>query len=304
METECGAGPLSRGEDWRKRLEGLVPMDIGAKMVAIIGCGSVGSFMATELVRSGICLLTIVDPDTVEWANLTRTVYGHKDIGRFKVEALSGHLHDIFPDVHVEAHAKPIQNIEGGLVPLLQQADLVISAVDHPKTTGLIDRYCYALGKPVVFVGLYKGAKGGEVVVSMPEKTPCYHCSTGGVREVADDAGVEGVARQGRDYGTNRLLAEVALGSDIHMVCSAAVKIVLSLLTQHSAPNALGKFMSCKIDESCNYVMFGMEPEYYLFPATHASAVGQYAFQSIWIKTSRNSFCEVCGTQEYRESPF
>lgn len=298
-----------RDAEWRKRLEGLVPEQVETKHVLVVGCGSVGSFMASELIRSGVRRITLVDPDIVEWANLTRTVYTHADLGRLKVEALRDHILSIFPDINVRCFPKSIQEegqfawrLSDDFLSILKDADLVISAVDLPKATGLINRYGYALDKPVVFVALYKGAKGGEVIVTIPEVTPCFHCSTGGVRKVAEDAGLEAVAQKNRDYGTNRLIAEVALGSDIHFVCSAAIKIVLSLLARGNTSGSLGDFMGKQLDGGCNFLMLGMEPDYFLFPSTHAAAVGQYAFQSIWAKTSTNPDCDVCGLPENREN--
>jgi hypothetical protein len=316
-----GAEPSGgeRPSTWRQRLDGIVPACVDQAHVLIVGCGSVGSFMAQELVRAGVRALTLIDPDHVEWPNLTRTVYGHADIGRPKVDALSSHLKGIFPDVQVTAYPQALHDLGEGLVRVLEGVDLIIAAVDQPKANGLLDRYAYALGKPVVFVGLYRGAMGGEVIVTQPGRTPCFHCSTGGVRKVAEDAGLERVDRSVRDYGTSRLVAEVALGSDIHWVSAAAVKIVLSMLASmggddsasgleavavSSSPGRLQAFMARQIDEGCNYLMLGMEPDYFLFPSTHAQAIGQYAFQSIWASTTSRPECEVCGLPENRESPF
>lgn len=294
-------GNLQRNDDWRKRLDGLVPQSIEAKHVLIIGCGSVGSFIASELVRSGVNKLTLVDPDIIEWANLTRTVYSYCDVGELKVNALSNHLKTIFPDLDITTHATPIQNIEGGFNQLLSNIDLVVAAVDQPPANERINRYCYANNKPVVFVGLYKGAKGGEVIITQPNKTPCFHCSTGGVRKAIPEQQREETQRTHRDYGTNRLLAEVALGSEIHFVCTAAIKIIMSLLSLEQQNSALASFIANPLDKGENFVIFGMESDYFLFPATHGRAVGQYAFQSIWIKTDNNPNCEVCGAAENRE---
>lgn len=299
---ENGAPRATRDAAWRKRLDGLVPEQVEHKHVMVIGCGSVGSFVAAELVRSGVRQLTLVDPDVVEWANLSRTVYMHADLGRSKVEALRDHLQAIFPDVRADARARPVQDLADGLQAALAQTDLVIAAVDQPKANGMIDRYCYALNKAALFIGLYRGAKGGEVIVTEPGRTPCFHCSTGGVRRVARDAGIDKVERSARDYGTNRLVAEVALGSDIHYVCAAGVKMALSLLAAGGA-GALAGFMERQLREGCNYLMLGMEADYFLFPSTHAAAIGQYAFQSIWAKTSCDPECEVCGLPEHRNNP-
>ena len=136
-----GAPPV-RGAEWRKRLEGLVPEGVGHRKVAILGCGSVGSFIACELVRAGVRDLLLVDPDHVEWPNLTRTVYGHRDVGRPKVEALADCLQAIFADVKVTAKAVPIQMLGPTLREDFSGVSLVISAVDEPPATGFINRHC------------------------------------------------------------------------------------------------------------------------------------------------------------------
>ena len=292
-----------RGAAWRSRLEGLIPRSLNTKRVAIVGCGSVGSFMASELARSGVQDFLLVDPDVVEWPNLSRTVYGHRDVGRAKVHALADHIRGIFADIKVATHAGTVQQLAPDFSAAFRDVSLVICGVDEPPATGLLNRYCYALGIAAVFVGLYKGAKGGEVIVTLPEKTPCFHCSTGGIRRVVEDTGIEGVSRTQRDYGTNRLVAEVALGSDIHFVCCAAVKLALSVLSQSSddAASELSSFFQRQHEERCNFVMLGMTPNYFMFPTTHATAIGQYAFQSLWAQTSSDNECDVCGTPEARE---
>ncbi len=294
-------GAPGRDASWRGRLEGLVPPAIESRRVLVAGCGSVGSFMAGELARSGVRRFILVDPDVVEWANLTRTVYGHADVGRRKVDALGDHLRGVFPDIEVEGHPTTLQDLGDGLGALMRGADLVIAAVDDPRATGRVNRYAHALGVPTLFVGLYRGARGGEVIVSLPGRTPCFHCATGGVRQVAEEVGGESVERS-RDYGTNRLVAEVALGSDIHYVCAAAVKVALSALSMDEPGSPLGGFLSGALDQGQHYLILGMTPGYYLFPATHRQAFGQHAFQSIWMATASRPECGVCGDPEHRET--
>jgi hypothetical protein len=291
----------ARDAAWRRRLEGLVPPQVDESRVLIAGCGSVGSFVASELARSGVRRFTLVDPDTVEWANLTRTVYGHRDIGRPKTEALTDHLRGIFDDIEVESHRSTLQDLGEGLRTVVAGADLLIGAVDDPGGTGRLNRYAYSLGVPAMFVGLYRGAKGGEVVMTQPGRSSCFQCATGGVREVASEMGGEQVARA-RDYGTSRLVAEVALGSDIHHVCTAAVKLALSLLALRDPAAPLGRFAGAALDKGSNFLVLGMTPDYFLFPSTHKDAVGQHAFQSLWLATASRAECPVCGDAENREA--
>lgn len=293
------AVPAARDGAWRKRLEGLVPPAMESRRVMIIGCGSVGSFMAGELARSGVRRFVLVDPDVVEWANLTRTVYGHADVGRLKVEALSDHLRGIFPDIEVEMRSDRLQDLGMGFRDLLADADLVIGAVDDPQASGRISRYAYATGTCALFVGLYQGARGGEVIMMLPGITPCLACTTGGRRQLEERTG--GEVTRARDYGTSRLVAEVALGSDIHLVSAAGVKIALSLLCIDDPAGPLGRFAAQALQQDRHFAILGMTPDYFLFPRTHADALGQHAFQSVWMGAQSRPECPVCGAAEHRE---
>jgi len=287
-----------RANSWRSRIDGLVPASISEKQIAIVGCGSVGSFIGDELARSGVMNFTLVDPDTVEWPNITRTVYGSGDIGIEKVEALARHLKSIFPDIRCSNYACELQDFGDQLIETFERFDLVIAAVDDPKANGLLDRLCYALAIPTVFVGIYKGAKGGEVIAVSPPLTPCFGCATGGTRTALSDLVNYQDIQRNRDYGTNKLIAEIALGSDIHFVCNAAIKICLSIVAEKG--EALHNFIYSQIEQGIHYLMLGTEPSYYIFPSTHKDAIGQHAFQSLWLKTTRRNDCPRCGDPAYR----
>lgn len=70
----------------------------GQERLHIIGCGSVGSILAENLVRCGCTKLTLYDFDSVEAKNIANQAFSHADIGRPKVEALRDILIGINPD--------------------------------------------------------------------------------------------------------------------------------------------------------------------------------------------------------------
>lgn len=294
----------ARTAGWNERLAGLVGPDITERQVMIVGCGSVGSFVADELCRVGVSRFTLADGDRVESANLSRTVYRHDDLGSPKTDALARHLTGIYPDVSVQSHPCRLQDLGADLRPALSGVDLVIGAVDDPRASGLVDRWCCALGIPALHVGLYRGAKGGEIVAVHPRWTPCLACATGGVREALRDVSDLGGVVRPRDYGTGRLRGEIALGCDIHFVSAAAVKIGLALLSLEDDESRLAGFVRGRLESREHYVMFGMEPDYFIFPRTHEQALGQHAFQSIWLQTSSRPECPRCGDPAGREAPF
>lgn len=67
--------------------------------VHILGCGSVGSTVAENLVRCGVTKIDLWDFDTVEAHNVANQMFRGQDVGKPKVEALRDILVEINPDV-------------------------------------------------------------------------------------------------------------------------------------------------------------------------------------------------------------
>lgn len=67
--------------------------------IHIVGCGSVGSTIAENLVRCGVTKLTLWDFDTVEEHNIVNQMFRQEDVGRLKAEALKDLLTEINPEV-------------------------------------------------------------------------------------------------------------------------------------------------------------------------------------------------------------
>lgn len=92
--------------DLSKTYEFFQPEMVGAR-IHIVGCGSVGSTIAENLVRCGITELTLWDFDKVESHNLANQMFRQQDIGKTKVEALFDILKDINPEVANTIELKP-----------------------------------------------------------------------------------------------------------------------------------------------------------------------------------------------------
>jgi hypothetical protein len=284
------------------RSAGLVTDALGDRAVLVAGCGSVGSYVAEALARSGVGGLALVDPEPVEAANLSRTVYEALDVGAPKVEALARRLLGIQPALRLELRAEGIEGLEpAALDALVRGADLVVAATDDPAAQRALNRFAYGRGKPALFVGLYAKAEGGEVVVTVPERTACYLCATR-TRAGTGAAGGGNVARA-VDYGTARLRGEMALGADIQHVASAAVKLGLSLLLPPGSGAALSGFAEGAIAAGTSFLTLSTVPEYWFYPHVFGETPGQGAYQSVWLTPSRAEECPVCGAPPARRDP-
>jgi proteasome lid subunit RPN8/RPN11 len=176
-DAEAAAAGL--GEALLARGAGLLAPSLRDRTVLVAGLGSVGSYVAEQLARSGVGGFALLDPEPVEAANLSRTVYGVADVGRPKTEALARRLLSVAPSLRLDLRPVRVDALSPAeLDALVVGADLVVATTDDPAAQRALDRFAYARGRPGVFVGLYAGAEGGEVILTVPERTPCYLCAT------------------------------------------------------------------------------------------------------------------------------
>ena len=63
---------------------------MAGKTVGVVGCGSLGSKIATSLARSGVRRFVLVDDDILKPGNLARNELGAESLGAHKVDALEG----------------------------------------------------------------------------------------------------------------------------------------------------------------------------------------------------------------------
>ena len=104
---------------------------LASKTIGIAGCGGLGSNAAAALTRAGIGRLILADFDAVETSNLNRQLYFQRDVGRFKVEALSEHLKAINPSLVLETHC--VELTPENLAQYFSSADLLIEAFDKAE---------------------------------------------------------------------------------------------------------------------------------------------------------------------------
>jgi molybdopterin/thiamine biosynthesis adenylyltransferase len=271
--------------------------------VVVVGLGSVGSYIVEQLARSGVGSFTVIDDDTVEPHNLSRTTYDACDIGRPKAFALEARLAQIDPRIVVEPIALRFDEIAvDDLRRIFGIADLIIAATDDPRTQLLINRCAWKSGRPSLYVGLFEGAHAGEIGYVLPGITRCFWCFVGSSRDNAS-RGTRSV-----DYGLGgRIKGEVALASDIHHVSGAATKIALAILAAASATGGegrLARFLLGAAAEERSYIHMAMEPNWSGFAGRFDRTAGQYAWQSVWMAAAPDQSCRICGADPDTSDPF
>ncbi|WP_261134433.1 ThiF family adenylyltransferase [Bacillus sp. Marseille-Q3570] len=147
--------------------------------VAIVGVGAIGSWIAYNLVQSGIENMTIIDPDVISISNLSRqALYFRDDIGNYKVDVLANRLRSINPNAKITKRKEYI-NESNDLVCISENVDLVINCSDQPNayTTGMIiSKYCIEKNVPHINGIGYRGNICRLGTTTIPHKTMCWSC--------------------------------------------------------------------------------------------------------------------------------
>jgi molybdopterin-synthase adenylyltransferase len=155
--------------------------------VAIVGCGALGSAMASLLVRAGVGKLRIVDRDFVEASNLQRQVlFDEADAKSVLPKAIAAekHLRGANSDVAVEGVVADLtpENAEE----LLVGQSVILDGTDNFETRYLMNDVAVKNGTPWTYssvVGMY-----GCWLPIFPGASACLACiSSGG----GDDSGAE-----------------------------------------------------------------------------------------------------------------
>jgi adenylyltransferase/sulfurtransferase len=153
--------------------------------VVIVGAGGIGSPAIQYLAAAGVGLLTIIDDDKVELANLQRQVlFTTKDIGASKSRLAKRKVEALNPDVAVDFSARRIGSdnarrfVEGATV-VLDGSDNFATrlAVSDACTKARVPLVSAAIGQFQAQIGTWRGWE--------PDK-PCYRCFVGDAFD-ADD---------------------------------------------------------------------------------------------------------------------
>ncbi len=148
---------------------------LGNSYTVIIGCGALGTIIATSLVRAGVGKVRIIDRDFIEYHNLQRQVlFDEDDIKNQlpKAVAAERHLKRVNSSVEVEGVVADVNytNIEK----LVSGADLILDGLDNLETRFLINDASLKYKIPWIYGGAISSL--GMTMNIIPGETPCLRC--------------------------------------------------------------------------------------------------------------------------------
>lgn len=202
------------------------------KRAVLVGCGSVGSFVAMQLARSGVGKFVLCDTDTLEIHNICRHQCGFDDLGRYKVDAVKDKILNINPNAEVITYRSIIQRVpEDELLPLLGKDTIIIGGGDNRGSSDWACKLAIKTESSFVATGCWTRAFAGEIFYWTPGRNlSCYSCA---FKELIDEDRPESHATYFGDEEEKETLAfEPGIAVDIDFVTIIAVKLSLDLLNQ------------------------------------------------------------------------
>jgi molybdopterin/thiamine biosynthesis adenylyltransferase len=247
-------------DTFHRRTRAVLDPDLAREQVLlIIGLGSGGSRVAEEAARSGVGRLILIDrpQERLEEHNIARHVLGYSGLGRLKLDAMRERLADINPGCEVMICSLDVRLETDRLAELVGGCTQVNLCTDNEPSKHAVNQVAMAMGRPLVFAGVFDGGIGGEVGRCMPGSA-CYACMcTYLQRQASMDADPP---QEHLDYGRlddDEARSTAALNIDIAQIALIQARVGLLTMLESAGGARL-------LDG--NYILFGNRPVPGLFP--------------------------------------
>jgi len=119
----------------------------------VCGVGAVGSNLVETMVRQGFKKFTVIDFDRVDDHNRHTQIYGRRDVGQLKVNAVKTRIFDLM-GVTIESISKKLE--ANNIKKLLSAGSIVVDGFDNSDSRRLVAEHCRMNKIHCLHVGLYK----------------------------------------------------------------------------------------------------------------------------------------------------
>lgn len=169
--------------------------------VMVVGAGALGNEVLKNLALFGVGNIFIVDFDTIEYSNLTRSILFREsdaDKGLYKAEIAAKRIHEINRNINVQYIIGNLNSDVG--LGVYKQMDVVVGCLDSRLARLQLNRQCMRAGVPWVDGGI-EDLNG--VVKVFKRGINCYECglSDTAKHNLFQKMSCAGVAKRNEDAG-------------------------------------------------------------------------------------------------------
>lgn len=152
------------------------------KKILLLGCGSVGGYIAANLCQSGICNIDILDNDVLSIENVHRHILGFNDAVKieYKAELMRKYIEEHYPFVNVDSMNFVNRDVREFLKTpeRLKCYDVIVSALGEPTINLEINKILNNKGIQVPLVVCFNEpySIGGHVIATNMKNGGCLQC--------------------------------------------------------------------------------------------------------------------------------
>ena len=147
---------------------------VKAAKVLVVGAGALGNEVVKNFALMGVGHIYIIDFDTIEMANLSRSVlFRESDAKRQKAQVVAARAKEINPDIHVQYLHGDVTNQLG--LGIVRRMDVIIGCLDNREARLAINRFAHWMNKSWVDGAIQELL--GLVRVFVPGEGGCYECT-------------------------------------------------------------------------------------------------------------------------------
>jgi hypothetical protein len=204
------------------------------KRAVMIGCGSVGSYIALELARSGIGKFSLIDSDELEVHNICRHQCGFDDLGRLKTDAVRDRILNINPKAEVETFPISAQDVSKNDWDRILDSDaIVIGGGDNRESSAFGCDLAAERGAAFLSACCWTRAHAGEIYYWLPGRDMiCCRCAFNGI--LSSERPDSNHAYIGEDdlelFKQGMITFEPGVSVDINFISNIALKLILDIV--------------------------------------------------------------------------
>lgn len=217
-------------------------VELGNRLVGIVGCGSLGSKVATMLARAGVKRFLLVDDDIVFPDNFVRHDLDWRDVGTHKADSVAARIQLVNPRAECEKrkHRLGGQESSGSIEALIERlaaCDLIVDATAEPSVFTYLAAAAGFGKKPLLWAEVFGGGIGGIIARHRPTLEPDPATMKLAIENWCANRG-KPIERATTDYGGGEGVPAIADDADVTVIAAHAARLGIDTLI----PRALSLF--------------------------------------------------------------
>ena len=142
--------------------------------VLVVGAGALGNEVVKNLTLMGVGHILVIDFDTIEAANLSRSVlFRDSDNNRQKAQVVAARARELNPDTGLQyVHGDVTTDLGLGI---FRRMDVIIGCLDNREARLAVNRFAHWMNKPWVDGAIQELL--GLVRTFVPGQGACYECT-------------------------------------------------------------------------------------------------------------------------------